>query len=192
MYTEKITKQVKDYEGWYEVDDDGTIRSLDRYVNHSKGGLALRKGRTLKQTKDKDGYPTVHLTKNSKARTTHVHTIVAKAFPEICGEWFEGCEVDHIDTNKQNCSAYNLRVVTPKQNTNNPLTLQHKSIARTGIKHTDETKRKISLNQIGRVSPMKGRHHTDEAKEKNRQAHIGVPSKKKGKKYSKNNEQRIY
>lgn len=38
--------------------------------------------------------------------------IMANAFPEICGKLFDGCEVHHIDGNKQNDSAHNLKVMT--------------------------------------------------------------------------------
>ena len=45
----------------------------------------------------------------------YVHQEVAKAFPEICGEWFEGCEVHHKDGNSQNNEATNLIVCTKEQ-----------------------------------------------------------------------------
>ena len=48
---------------------------------------------------------------------------VAKAFPEICGEWFEGCEVDHINTDRSDNRAVNLRVVSHRDNCRNPLTI---------------------------------------------------------------------
>lgn len=35
-----------------------------------------------------------------------------------------------------------------------------------GFKHSEETKKKISEIQIGKESPMKGKHHTEEAKKK--------------------------
>ena len=40
-------------------------------------------------------------------------------------------------------------------------------------KHTDETKRKMSLAKKGLQSSFKDKHHTEEANEKNRKAHIG-------------------
>ena len=35
---------------------------------------------------------------------------------EICGEWFDGCEVNHKDENKHNNSATNLEVCTGSYN----------------------------------------------------------------------------
>lgn len=45
----------------------------------------------------------------------YTYRIIAYAFPEICGEWFDGCEVHHIDHNPQNNRAENLMVVTPEE-----------------------------------------------------------------------------
>lgn len=41
-------------------------------------------------------------------RMVYTSVIIAKAFPEICGEWFEGCEVHHIDEDKSNNTPENL------------------------------------------------------------------------------------
>ena len=48
-------------------------------------------------------------------RTHYAHIEVAKAFPEICGEWFDGCEVHHKDGNTLNNEASNLIVCTKAQ-----------------------------------------------------------------------------
>lgn len=40
------------------------------------------------------------------------HRIVAKAFPEICGLWFDGCIVHHKDRNKLNNKPENLMVIS--------------------------------------------------------------------------------
>lgn len=43
----------------------------------------------------------------------YCNRLVAKAYPEICGEWFEGCEVHHIDEDPTNDNAKNLTIVNP-------------------------------------------------------------------------------
>ena len=90
-----------DYNGYYTVNDIGVVSSLDRV---DCAGRHL-KGKVLKQIVAPNGYVQVALSINGKPRTARVHEIVARAFPEICGEWFDGCEVDHIDADKTNNKA---------------------------------------------------------------------------------------
>lgn len=40
---------------------------------------------------------------------------VAKHNPDICGEWFEGCEVHHKDGDALNNEPYNLVCLTPEE-----------------------------------------------------------------------------
>lgn len=51
-----------------------------------------------------------YLTINNKSYV--LHRLVAQTFPEICGEWFEGCEIHHIDCDNQNNRPDNLMVVS--------------------------------------------------------------------------------
>ena len=60
--------------------------------------------------------------------------------------------VDHINTDRYDNRAENLRWVTAKENSNNPLTRKHNSEARKGKTRSEETKRKISAS-------MKARHN---------------------------------
>ena len=41
----EIWKDVVGYEGLYQVSNLGNVKSLDRMVNHSKGGYAKKKGK---------------------------------------------------------------------------------------------------------------------------------------------------
>lgn len=54
-----------------------------------------------------------------------IYVTIAKLFPEICGQWFEGCQVDHINCDRNDNRAENLRCCTGKENMRNPLTRQH-------------------------------------------------------------------
>ena len=107
-----IYKDIIGCEGKYKASADGTIISLKRgYV------------KVMKQYIGSNGYMYFRRYLNGKASHMSVARAVASAFPEICGEWFDGCTIDHIDTNKLNNVATNLRVVSLKENINNPLTI---------------------------------------------------------------------
>lgn len=99
-------------EQYYEVSNYGNVRSLH-----------FGKKKNLVPYLTKNGYWHFHTSINGKLKNLSIARSVAKAFPEICGEWFEGCTVDHIDTNKDNNNATNLRVCTLKENKRNPLTI---------------------------------------------------------------------
>lgn len=73
----------------------------------------------MKGFKNQWGYSRVFI----NGKSPLLSRIVAQAFPEICGEWFEGCQVDHISGNKDDNSVYNLRVCTQTENQNNRNTL---------------------------------------------------------------------
>lgn len=114
-------RNIKGYEGLYQISSDGVIKSLDRIVSNN-GGYELREGRVLKTCENR-GYIQVALCRDGKPKTHKVHHLVARAFPEICGEWFEECEIDHIDGVKDNNKATNLKVCTKSENMRNPLTV---------------------------------------------------------------------
>ena len=64
------------------------------------------------------------ITNHHRQNREHINTIkgqilvahlIAKAFPDICGVWFDGCEVHHIDNNPTNNAAVNLSVLTHEE-----------------------------------------------------------------------------
>lgn len=92
----------------YEVSSDGLIRNK-------------RNGHILSGYHTYSGYKTVCITSDAgKTKPWRVHQLVAKAFPEVCGEWFDGAVVDHINADKCDNRAENLKVCTIKENCNNP------------------------------------------------------------------------
>ena len=97
-------------------------RSIDGFYYVSKyGELRNRMGKVLSTHKDTLGYEW-HSVKKIRKYGNSVHIIVARFFPEICGEWFEGAFVDHIDGNPSNNNAENLKVCDMVQNMANPVT----------------------------------------------------------------------
>lgn len=76
---EEIWKNIQGYEERYQVSNFGNIKSLDRYVNHAKGGKRKLNGKIRAMKKDKNtGYITIVL--GYKAKTLTVHRLVANAF----------------------------------------------------------------------------------------------------------------
>ena len=136
---EEIWKEIENYEG-YQVSNFGRVRSLDRY--NSRGYWI--KGCILKPIMDKKGYLTVGLSKNNQRKAFKVHRLVALHFiPNIENK----PEIDHINTIKTDNTVFlnedgsvnydktNLRWVTPKENSNNPISLVNKSESKKGIKN---------------------------------------------------------
>lgn len=136
-------EEFRNIEGFnYQVSNIGNVLSL----SYRRTG----KPHPLTKCLDKDGYERVLLVNKKERKGFGVHTLVVKAFPEICGEWFEGCQIDHINTIKTDNRAVNLRVCSCKENANNPITLVNHRKASTGVKPSEETKLKISKSLTGR------------------------------------------
>lgn len=98
--------------------------------------------------------------------------------------------IDHINTDRLDNRAENLRWVTTKENCNNPLTRRHYSESKRGRVITaewkrkiseakkdkpilEETKRKISATLKGKPSGHKGKTHSEETKRKISAVHKG-------------------
>ena len=73
-------KEIKGYEGIYEINELGKIRSVDRIVKRKDGRIRKYKGKELKPATDKGGYGGVHLNKNGISKRRRVHRLVAETF----------------------------------------------------------------------------------------------------------------
>lgn len=120
---EEIWKNIPGFEN-YQASNLGQIRSTGFYqkVYSKKVGYydRYRKGTVLRPTKRKhnEDYLFVTLCVDGVVTNHFVHKLVALAFPELCGEWFEGAEISHLDENPSNNNANNLKWVTHTINNN--------------------------------------------------------------------------
>lgn len=107
----EIWKDIPGYEGMYQVSNLGRVKSL------------VRKGKTyeviLKQFSNGHGYLQVFLTRNSITKSYKVHRLVAQAF--IPNPQNYRC-IDHINTIRTDNRVENLRWVSHKENSANPIT----------------------------------------------------------------------
>lgn len=110
-FENEIWRPVVGYENLYEVSNYGRVKSLPQ-TGLGQGKGYWKNERVLKEYSYKGiKHYYVTLCKNGKVKHYFTHILVVKAFPEICGDWFDGAEVHHIDFNRFNNVATNLIVV---------------------------------------------------------------------------------
>lgn len=108
-------RDIKGYEGCYQVSDLGRVRSLDRIVRYRNGTVREYAGIVLKQKVMSNGYMVVRLTRNKNVENALVHRLVAAAFIQNDdGKPF----INHIDCDRSNNRVSNLEWVTASDNIN--------------------------------------------------------------------------
>ena len=118
---QEIWKDIKDWEGLYQISNQGRVRQLDRYVNHCKGKRFV-KGRILNPYVSKRGYYVVDLQYNQKKKKYTIHRLLMEHF--VPNPENKPC-VDHINGIRTDNRLCNLRWVTQKENCNNPLAIEN-------------------------------------------------------------------
>lgn len=138
-------KDIKGYEGLYQISNYGRARSLDRYIVDSWGRKYKIKGKMIKNKINKKGYLFTYLSKNGNNKNYQTHRLVAEAF--LDKNDFKYCEdedlskidlndlqVNHKDENKTNNNVDNLEYCTAKYNIRYGTTIERRSNAIRGRK----------------------------------------------------------
>lgn len=103
---EEIWRDVKEYEGYYQVSNRGIVKSLN-YNHTGKEGI-------LKAQDNGDGYLYVNLWKEGKMKSCTIHRLVAIAFLPNPNNL---PEVNHISEDKSDNRVENLEWCTRLYNT---------------------------------------------------------------------------
>ena len=109
----EIWKDIKGYEGLYQVSNLGRVKSLPKFRNCYNNRKYITKERYLKGRKNSKGYLRVALKSNEKNSTQFIHRLVAQAF--ISNPQNKPC-VNHKDCIVTNNTVSNLEWCTQKEN----------------------------------------------------------------------------
>lgn len=108
---------VPTWEGFYEVSDQGRVRSVDRVIEHPTSGSSFWKGRILKQSAaGRSGHLVVTLIDSvgRRRRVAKVHQLVLEAFVGPRADGMECCHANDIPADNR---LSNLRWDTHAANT---------------------------------------------------------------------------
>lgn len=151
IYDNEIWKDIKGYEGYYQISSYGRVKSLERLDSYNR----KIPERILSASFGGSGYLNAGLSKNGIVKLYQVHTLVAMAF---IPNPFNKPQIDHIDGCKTNNHVNNLQWVTPKENMANANT-REKLLNRPRRVMSEDTKQKIR-------EAMRGRTMSEESKKK--------------------------
>jgi len=114
---EEEFRDIPGYEGYYQASNFGRVKSLERYVKHSRDRFRVVNQKILKGTINGGGYIVVRLSKNSNIIMKTVHKIMHITFTDKFNQ-NKPC-IDHIDRDRQNNHIDNLRECTHQENSRN-------------------------------------------------------------------------
>ena len=108
----EIWRDIKDYEGLYQVSNLGNIKSLKRTITYQNGKVIHLKEKILKP-KLCNSYAYIELSKNNKAKHFYIHRLVAQEFIK---DYNKKLEINHKDFDRSNNKLENLECITKYEN----------------------------------------------------------------------------
>lgn len=109
---QEIWKNIKEYEGYYQISNLGRVKSLSRNVNGPHGTRRIKE-KIRSNNKLSHGYEIIILSKFGEKKVFSIHRLVAEHFipnPE------DKPAVDHINGIKHDNRAENLEWLTHHEN----------------------------------------------------------------------------
>jgi hypothetical protein len=142
-------RDVVGFEGYYMVSSFGRVISLSRTTFNGVSHY-LTKPRIIKSCPKDNGYLVVSIYKEPQRRKTlYVHRMVAQVF---CKNPYNKPHIDHINANKQDNSADNLRWVTQIENNRNPISSIKISLSKKGQNNAKLSHPIVSISEAGVIT----------------------------------------
>ena len=149
-YTNEIWKDIKGYEGLYQVSNLGKVKRLV--------GKGCKKERIIKPNIVR-GYCQVRLSKDGIVKPLYLHRIILEAFNPI--EGMDKLDCNHRDENKENNCLNNLEWLSRKENLNYgtrneraAATLRNNPKISKAVRCLDDKKLYSSMNEASRQTEI--------------------------------------
>lgn len=138
----EIFKDIKDYEGLYQISNLGRVKALAKFCKTKGDGIRYSPEKIMKTGNDIHGYQLIGMSKNTKRLTFKVHRLVAQAFiPNSENKPF----INHKNGIKNDNNFKNLEWCTDQENMDHAV--------RTGLikKGEDNPNSKLNEKDILRI-----------------------------------------
>ena len=142
----EVWKDIKGYEGFYQVSNLGRIKGCERKNNHE---AFIKKGRILTAVPNSKGYMRVCLKANGKSERFFVHRLVAEHFVE---KEDNKNIINHLDCNPKNNNANNLEWTTLKGNSEYMKNLGRNKRTKEWIENLTKSEREKFAKKVVRIS----------------------------------------
>lgn len=140
----EIWKDIKGYEGLYQISNIGNVKSLPKKCDLQNGHIRFTIEKVMKFGINPNGYKYVNLRKNKTAKNTRIHRLVAEHF--IHNSLNKKC-VNHINGIKSDNRETNLEWVTFSENNIHARVM---GLNKTTDKHISPAKKVID-SQTGQI-----------------------------------------
>jgi hypothetical protein len=134
-------KDIKGFEGLYQVSDEGQVRSVDHRTWH-RGFMMNKRGKILSVRKDGKGYHQYRLYKYGVSYYPKAHRLVAEHFLENPKNL---PQVNHINKDKDDNFAMNLEWCTGQYNIAHSFAKMYVLLSPEGRKHAVKNLRQFCL-----------------------------------------------
>lgn len=151
-------RPIPGYEEYYEISDQGRVRSKDRRVLAKNGSTRFLKGRILKLARMKSGHRMVCLQVNKKPDWRLVHRLVLEAFVGPCPDGMMSCHWNDIPYDNR---VENLRWGT---HSDNMLDRTRNGIDNNGTKNATHCKRGHAFDEANTIVYKDGHRACRECK----------------------------
>lgn len=139
----EIWKDVKNYEGYYQVSNLGAIRSKSR-----NGTKSIEEWNVLKNNLSKSNYERITLYKDNKPTTLFVHRLVLTSF--VGNPPTEIHQVNHKNGIRNDNRIENLEWMTSSENKLHSVYVLKTKNSFLGKKHSEESKQKMREYRTGK------------------------------------------